>query len=202
MEKKNNIYSVSSQIFYQLDGLLNQSSGKAYLAKLRQSIGKPLSQSVEIWPFIFDVLPEDALGISEKNTDYEEAVLTGLQMYALFQQGKADSVLDKNETGDKPRNFGAALSALRQTEDTSAADRRFNAMITSSTFDEFKYYVRQMIQLLKSKAKDRQIKINFPKLTADLYYFKKGYQEKVRLNWSKAYYRYRKMNEGAQQNEK
>ena len=59
-------------------------------------------------------------------------------------------------------------------------------MITSQSFEELSNHLRQLIKILKG-SKDI-VKINYPKLSKDLYDFARGYDERVRLNWSRAYY--------------
>ncbi len=95
------------------------------------------------------------------------------------------------------KNLGASLSRLRVGDDTSAIDRRFNAMITTTSFDELANHLRHMIKLLKSKT-DTQV--NYPQLAQDLFWFQKGRQSSVRLKWSRSYYRYYD-NKGEKKNE-
>ena len=85
-------------------------------------------------------------------------------------------------------NMGTSLSVLRNSNgssDKAALDKRFNIMITSETYDEFLYYLRQMIRIIKSK---KQIYIDFPKLGEDLFAFLKGKEDDVRISWSRQYY--------------
>lgn len=196
-ENKVKLSAVTYHILKAIEGQLNYSSGRAILAKLRNSIGRPLSQTIEIWPLIFDNLPDEYLGNSSRLTDEEEAILTALQLYALYQQGKKESVIPEDEQ-EKYKNIGYSLSFLRKAEDHTAIDRRFNALITSSTDEEFKYHLRQMINLLKSKSKGT-VPVDFAKLSEDLYWFKRGYRENIRLSWSKSYYYHGK---GEKANEK
>ncbi len=76
---------------------------------------------------------------------------------------------------------------MRRGEDTKSCDRRFNAMITSSSFEELSYHLRHMISLLKSR--NPEVKVNYAKLAEDLYWYLRGYDERLRLAWSRAYYR-------------
>ena len=80
---------------------------------------------------------------------------------------------------------------------STAVDRRFNIMITSSTFEELIYHLRHLLTLLKTKSSET--KINYARLAEDLYWFLKDYQESVRLNWARQYYK--QDNKGEQQNE-
>lgn len=89
---------------------------------------------------------------------------------------------------------------MRIEEDSKAVDRRFNALITAQTYDELVHYLRQMISLLKSKA---DTTIDYGRLAQDLYWFQRGYEEKLRLSWARDYYRIEKNKEekGAEENE-
>lgn len=177
------IGQVAGQLSKRLDSQLGTSTGKATLANLRNSIGRPLSATTEVWPLMYEVMPEEFLGQNYRLTIEEEALLTMMQLYALYHQGQ-DSSLSSYE---KNTNFGQSLAVLRGNKDTVSTDRRFNALITSTTYDEFKHHLRQLISLLKSRTKGA-VKINFVKLCQDLYWFNRGYEENVRLSWSKAYY--------------
>ncbi len=181
------VRSVTNRIIYMLDQTLETSSGKATLANLRNSIGKPLSQSVEIWPLLFDNLPEEFLSESQAESKKEIAILTTLQLYALYRQGKKtparESVQEKVYM-----NIGNSLSALRTGDNMAAMDRRFNALITSATYDELIHHLRQMIKLLKSKTSG-EVAIDFGRLAQDLYGFLIGRDESMRLIWARTYYR-------------
>lgn len=187
MERTNNrntVFQVAGQIVSELNHTLDTSSHRATMAKLRNSIGKPLSETIEIWPLIFEKFPEDFLSASGIATDQEKAILTALQFYALHQQGNRASV-SLNEATDKWENIGNSLRYLRD-KDSLAIDRRFNTMITSTDFDELTYHLRQLIMLMKTK---ENIKVNYAKLAEDLYCYLRGNQERVRIRWAQSYYK-------------
>ena len=78
------------------------------------------------------------------------------------------------------------MRSLRFLDDGKGIDRRFNAMITASGFEEIIYHLRQLIKILKSKSEQ---KINYAKLAEDLYDLQNDYKfEKVRFNWARSYY--------------
>jgi CRISPR system Cascade subunit CasB len=76
---------------------------------------------------------------------------------------------------------------LRDPNDSSAIDRRFNVLITSTTYEEFYYHLRQMVNLLRSNK--RILPVNYARLAEDLYWFQRGYEENIRLRWAQNYYR-------------
>lgn len=181
---KERIKQVTASMLFNLEGLRETSFGKATLAKIRRSVGKERSESIEIWPFVYGYLPEDLIG-----TDAETAILTAIQLFALHQQGKEFSVLYRKDDHEKfhRHSIGSALKILRTEEGVASIDRRFNIMITASTFDEFIYHLRHLITLLKSK--EKEAKVDYPQLAYDLYLFLRGYGEEVRLSWAREYYK-------------
>lgn len=185
LEKEKTVVDVTWKILNKLDSLRGESSGKAALANLRHSIGRPISDTIKVWPILFEAMPESYLGRYIDQTYEEKAILTTLQLYALHQQGVEKSVLGKyDEKGWN--NIGESLKVLRMVEDPKAVDRRFNTMITSTDFEELSHHLRQMIQLLRSKHKGETV--NYPKLANDLYWFLNNNDESIRLSWAKAYY--------------
>ncbi|MGX7107630.1 type I-E CRISPR-associated protein Cse2/CasB [Hutsoniella sourekii] len=176
------IQDVAFKLSKRLDKQLGTPSCKALLANLRNSIGRPLSETITIWPLLFDVLPDEYLGKSQALTKEEDALLTMLQLYALYHQGQ-----DKPLSSYERKNLGFSLASLRGSTDTVSVDRRFNALITATTYEEFKHHLRQLVRLLKSRTKGNT-PIDFAKLCQDLYWFSRGYEENVRLSWAKAYY--------------
>lgn len=186
------VRSVTNQIVFKLDQTLETPSGKAMLANLRNSIGKPLSESIAIWPLMFEHLPEEFLSRGPSLSNKEIAILTALQLYALYRQGKKATIPQKvkeQEVKDaRPKNIGYSLSALRTGDSTVAMDRRFNALVTATTYDELIYHLRQMIKLLKARTSG-ETDIDFGKLAQDLYRFLTGKDESIRLNWARSYYR-------------
>ncbi|MFB0972910.1 MAG: type I-E CRISPR-associated protein Cse2/CasB [Neofamilia sp.] len=192
--KKEDVFSVTGKIVTQLSKILTTSSGKAILANLRNSIGRPLSETLDVWKIMFENLPESFLGTHGKMTSEEQAILTSLQLFALHQQGNSESVSMQGDEATR-KNMGDSLSFLRIGENTLSTDRRFNAMITSSSYDELVHHLRQMVKLLKSRT---SAKINYALLAQDLYWYLRGYEENMRLGWARDYYRYK----GEEKNDK
>ncbi|MFR8927658.1 type I-E CRISPR-associated protein Cse2/CasB [Peptoniphilus senegalensis] len=192
------VESVTRNIINDIDSDLKSSQSRGNLANIRNSINRPLNNSTNLLQLLFRYLPEDFLSADGKLTNEEKAVVTTIQLYALHQQSKKDSVLLSDED-EKWKNLGYSLSFLRSEKNSVAVDRRFNTMITSSTFEELSHHMRQMIKLLKSKT---DAKVNYTKLSGDLYKFLTGYGEEVKFSWASRYYFVKnEKEEGVEENE-
>ena len=82
-------------------------------------------------------------------------------------------------------SIGRSLGIGRDNDDSEALDRRFNALITASTFSELTYHLRQLIKVVKSK---EDMTINFARLADDLFYFQLGIGKKICFRWAQEYY--------------
>lgn len=182
--REQTVYQVTRRILQRIESMRNGSSGRALLANLRRSTGKPLSETIIALPLILEEIPADMLGRSEKASYEERAIITSLQLYATHQQGNSESVIEENSRNYS--NFGESLKNLRIGDNTQAVDRRFNAMITASTFNAFVYYLRQLVQLLKAKGKTT--KVDYALLANDLFLYQLGHVEGIRLRWARSYY--------------
>lgn len=185
--KQDTVFQVTRSILTPLIKNLQTSSGKAKLANLRNSIGRNVGSSMDAWQLVLEHVPEEFLSRSGELTFEERAIMTSLQLFALHQQGKSTNVdaFDMDNRSHKNGNIGASLKTLRTAGKETAVDRRFNAMITSATFDELVYHLRHLISLLRSNPMTR---VDYPKLADDLYWFQKGASEKVCLRWAQSYY--------------
>lgn len=185
---KQSVRNVSSQIFSRLAKSKDSPSGKAHLARLRNSIGKPGHNSHEVWPLLFENLPEYFLGYTGELSHEERAILTSLQLYALHQQGLSSNVLIDLDLHPYS-NIGTSFKEMRLEEKNRlSTDRRFNTLISSATFQELTHHLRQMVSLYRSRTKEAG-KINYSQLAEDLYWYSRGYGDSVRLKWAREYYR-------------
>ena len=184
-----NVYRETAKILRPIDEKRDKPSTRAMLANIRNSINKDSSVNIDALALVFRNIPEEFLGYNKNLNDYEKAILTAVQMYALHQQAKVESVLNLDyKEGERRQNIGDALSSLR-SDDSKAIDRRFNAMITSSNFEELSHHLRQMIKLLKAKS---DAKVDYASLADDLYWFLKNQREGLKIKWSRSYYKLNK----------
>lgn len=188
--ERNSIYKVSKKIIIYLNETRKNPSTKAILANLRNSSNRPIGENIESLAFIFSMVPEEELGISYKLNSFEVTLLTVLQLYALYQQGKDEQVIF-NEEGQS-KSFGMSLKSIKTSEkdESNSTDLRFNALISASDFNELKNHLRQLIKILRSKTDD---KVDFPTLAKDLYEYKKyNSKDSIRIKWARDYYRINK----------
>lgn len=183
--KKQLVYSTTNNIIMSLENSKELSKTKATLSNLRNSVGRPSVENLEGIKLLYEFIPEEFYTKYSKLSFEENAILTTLQLYAIHQQSEDESVND-TEKKNGWDNVGESISEMRNEDNFLSLDRRFNAMITSQSFEELSIHLRQLIKILKGTKEI--IKINYPKLAQDLYDFARGYDERVRLNWSRAYY--------------
>lgn len=187
-----NVYNVTAKILRKINQTKDTSSTRALFANIRNSINKSSSNNLDALAFVFNNMPEEYIGFGKELSDYEQAILTAIQMYALHQQSNEKSVLkiEYNE-GEKRQNLGDALSTLRGS-DNKSIDRRFNAMILSSNFLQLQNHLRQFIKLLKAKS---DAKVDYASVADDLFWFLKNQKDGVKIKWSRSYYKFRKVND-------
>ena len=187
-----NVYNVTAKILRKINQTKDTSSTRALLANIRNSINKGSSNNLDALAFVFNNMPEEYIGFGKELSDYEQAILTAIQMYALHQQSNEKSVLkiEYNE-GEKRQNLGDALSTLRGS-DNKSIDRRFNAMILSSNYLQLQNHLRQFIKLLKAKS---DAKVDYASVADDLFWFLKNQKDGVKIKWSRSYYKFRKVND-------
>lgn len=179
------VYNAIKKNIYVLSNINDVSYVKTQLAILRKSVGN--KKIADVLPIIIQYIPDEYIGQKAELSDGEQAILNTMQLYAIVNQGNIEN-LKVVEPSNPWENMGTSLSLLRNSNgssDKAALDKRFNIMITSETYDEFLYHLRQMIRIIKSK---KQIYIDFPKLGEDLFAFLKGKEDDVRISWSRQYY--------------
>ena len=138
-QEHEDVYKVTSRIIGKLKAQEEMSSGKAALAALRHSIGKPLGAVPDIWPIMLDDMPEEFLSHNGIETKEELAIYAALQLYALQRQGTRG----KAET-ESAQNIGDALQKIRKGNGQEALDRRFVAALSATSFTGLVYQLRQL----------------------------------------------------------
>lgn len=182
MSEINTIRKSAGQVTIRIISQLENDAHKAAnLARLRNSIGKPLSDAGDVWPILLANIPSEFLSRNGKETKEESAVFTALQLYAMCMQGSSSVISDSSYE----HSVGASLRSGRKADDSEALDRRFNALITADTYAEMTHHLRQLLKIVKSKY---VMTVNFGRLANDLYNWQRGYQRSVCFRWAQDYY--------------
>ena len=172
----------------------NDSLVRATLARLRRGVGGIPGSDPDIWGETLGELNEDLLSKTDEPTKGEWAVYTALTLFAMHQQGadiKTNCMHKEDRPDDKVKlnSLGNAIRRLAGSKDSdsfNAIRRRFNAIVTSESIEEFSHHLRGMIQLLKAKG----IELDYVALTKELYLFQNAdNRDGLRLRWGQDFYR-------------
>lgn len=172
------VYGTMKKILIQINSPQEQKNLKGNLAVIRNSVGKNYEDVTEVWPILFPLIPQEFLGTGPL-TYKEKALLVTLQLYAIGQQGS------NKMPDDESSSMGSSLHKIRG-ERAASLDKRFNTMLTATTFDEFTYHLRQIFKLGRSNS---AFSVNFPALAEDLFWYQNGRNKQICLKWARDYYR-------------
>ena len=178
-DKNSSVYVTMQKILTHINSAFEEKNLSRNLAVIRNSVGKSYEDAAGVWPILLPHIPEEYLGNGSFSFE-ENALLVALQLYAIGQQGS-----NKMKNDEKRKSIGWALQQLRNGDSTSL-DKRFNTMITATTFEEFTYHLRQIFKLGKS---DKMFALNFSKLADDLFWYQNGRSKQISLKWARDYYR-------------
>lgn len=180
------VYDVTASILRKLDATKDATSTRGILSNIRNSVNKDISNNIYVISYVFQNIPEEMMGSMNELNDYEKAIVTAVQMYAIHQQSISKSVLKLDyQEGERRQNMGDALKTLR-TGESESIDARFNALITASNFNQLQNHLRQIIKLLKSKS---DVKVDYASLADDLYWFLKDQKDGIKMKWARSYYK-------------
>lgn len=183
----------------------NGNLDKANLAALRNATNFTSPQATTIWPLIFSTISEenkDDEKSSESNFNKfwskngevsyaEQAIFTGLKMYALYQRG----IDERNVYGRKDKESGLtffqALNKIRQSkneDEKKPLDRRVNNLFRSTSTESIFNSLIQLQKLLKSE--NNTLVIDYVQLSKDIYNLQFDYESmrQVVLKWGKDYF--------------
>lgn len=177
--KTDMVYDYTASKLAYICSISETGAGRGVLAELRRGAGKKPGELPELWGIIFDRIPEELEG--KNDASYAEwAVYTALTLYALHSQGSGDM-------NAKDISVGQAVAELIDSEDDiSRVTSRLEPVITAVSPDDLAYYMRGLIQLLKSK----DIPLDYAALAKDLYLFNiSDRSDAVKLRWGRDFYR-------------
>ena len=130
--KEESVYQVTQKILGKLKAQEELASGKAALATLRHSLGKPLGEAPAVCRILLENMPEEFLSRNGVETKEEQAIYGALQLYAIQKQGRRGK-----EVNDTVKNIGEALRKLRTDASREAMDRRFVSVLSATSFANF-----------------------------------------------------------------
>ena len=111
----------------------------------------------------------------------EWAIYTALTLYALHQQGKADSVLAEDVSLGK----AALRLAGGSEEERQRIWRRLNLVAQADDMQEMSYRLRQLVTLLKAGG----VGLDYAMLAADLFEYQfDATANRVRLRWGQDFF--------------
>lgn len=173
---------VSGRI-YLLTGNLNAGDSKSRLAQLRRGIGKKPGELPELWGIFLQTLPEELMGKGNEASRAEWAIYTALTLFALHQQGHAESV---NLQG-KENSLGCSAKKLVHTDEEEERIRfKLSLIAQSDDMVELAYRLKTLVRLLSAD----NISLDYVDLAKDLFLFQsEKYTDRIRLKWGQDFYR-------------
>lgn len=178
---------VSRRIFM-LTGDLNAGESKGWLAQLRRGIGKKPGELPELWGIFLQTLPEELMGKGNEPSRAEWAIYTALTLFALHQQGHAESM---NLPG-KENSLGCSAKKLVHTDEEEERVRvKLSMVAQSDDMVELAYRLKTLIRLFSTD----NVRLDYADLAKDLFRFQSGKDiDKIRLKWGQDFYRSIKTN--------
>ena len=171
----------------QVQNLVQQretSGGRAMLAKLRRGIGRTPGEIPELWGAFLSGLDESLYGQNGNPSRAEWAIYLSLTMFALHQQGSAESVQQENVSLGKAA-AGLIDRSKDEDEERKRIMQRFGSVITASDMSELSHHLRGMIQILKAN----NVHLDYVRLAGDLLDFQhQDSRRKVQLRWGEDFY--------------
>lgn len=179
------------------NGLLlqNNSRARALLAELRRGLTAEPGSLPDTWEIEFGELPKSLLGNgSAPATAGEWAVHLGLVLYASHQQSQQAPMYRKTDIAEQALfGFGNSVRRLADKNRSTGQGerlvvgempRRFKAMITSETIEEFAHYTRQIVAQLRSAG----IPIDYGAFAGQIFDYQNPYKrDSVRLEWAREF---------------
>lgn len=162
--------------------LHSESKRRAVLATLRRGAGREPGEAPEAWGIVLDRMPYKLYNSSGRLSAAEIAVYNALTLYALHQEGKDTQLQCMHHEGV---SLGNAASRLGEGDDRERIWKRFLKVATAADINEAVYFLRNIIQLLRTAG----IGFDYGELALDLYFlqFEKG-ADNVRLKWGQSFY--------------
>lgn len=152
------------------------------LARLRRAVATEPGSDPWVWNEAVDGLPAELVGRGDTASPGERAAYAAMTLYAVHQQSKS---MPMHQTGP---SLGRAVQRLGMPEGaggaSAAVKRRFDALMTSTTFSELQHHARGLIQQLRAA----DIALDYGRFAEDLRILQDpAIANTVRLRWGRDY---------------
>ena len=157
----------------------------AALANLRRSVSEGPGVNPDIWEVTLEGLPPMFVGKTDEATPGEKAVHAAMTLYAVHQQSKTAPM---HQGGP---SLGRAMGKLAKAKATpgaavasSAVKRRFDALVTSQSFEGLLFHARGLIQQLRAE----NVALDYGRFAEDLRKLQiPRFADSVRRQWGRDY---------------
>ena len=157
--------------------LHNEAQARGQMAALRGAIAREPGEVPEVWELTQVKVPDNA---GDAPTWEEIAVHTAMTLYAVHQQSRTVPMFRPGVGLGR-----AARELVGRDEENPSAQKRFNALVTSTTVAELRHHLRGFVSQLRA----RDIALDHAMLADDITRFQRPNGAKqVRLAWARQYY--------------
>lgn len=157
--------------------LHNEAQARGQMAALRGAVAREPGEVPEVWELTQVKVPDNA---GDAPTREEIAVHTAMTLYAVHQQSRTAPMFRPGVGLGR-----AARELVGRDEENPSAQKRFNALVTSTTVAELRHHLRGFVSQLRA----RDIALDHAMLADDITRFQRPNGAKqVRLAWARQYY--------------
>lgn len=157
--------------------LHNEARARGELAALRGAVAREPGEVPATWELTQVKVPDYA---GDAPTREEIAVHTAITLYAVHQQSRTAPMFRPGVGLGR-----AARELVGRDEENPSAQKRFNALVTSTTIAELRHHLRGFVSLLRA----RDITLDHAMLADNIVRFQRPNGAKqVRLAWARQYY--------------
>ena len=157
--------------------LHNEAQARGQMAALRGAVAREPGEVPEVWELTQVKVPDNA---GDAPTREEIAVHTAMTLYAVHQQSRTATMFRPGVGLGR-----AARELVGRDEENPSAQKRFNALVTSTTVAELRHHLRGFVSQLRA----RDIALDHAMLADDITRFQRPNGAKqVRLAWARQYY--------------
>ena len=157
--------------------LHNEAQARGELAALRSAVAREPGEVPDTWELTQVEVPDNA---GDAPTREEIAVHTAMTLYAVHQQSRTAPMFRPGVGLGR-----AARELVGWDEENPSAQKRFNALVTSTTVAELRHHLQGFVSLLRA----RDIALDHAMLADNIVHFQRPNGAKqVRLAWARQYY--------------